>query len=668
MTAAMKLQNTCIQYLLGLLMTGFTFLSSVSAQGLHIATLANGSEFILVAQPLADATTVAWPATDGGDDFGSITSGSLTLVADLDAALGGEADESAPAIVVAVGGAAVSDLKAALDRLFDQRAPAPVRSTNKPPAVEGRLERRLGSPGSDATIRLEIALPAPDDLERSAAEVLWDLVPDLLGGDLEGLRSRIDDDRALLEARSNAEVAEMAVSGLRLGLARIAESPNIRADAVHASVRRLEVRRAALLESHPEAAHRVLDLWLSGGDAALREFLFAAEGVTLAAVRNAAMTWLPRHPGNVVLTLPPRTFNPRFASPPQIMQLENGLTAAVLERPGTQLATMCMRPVVVPDLDNEMAAAVLSRIARELRDADNRPGWVRVGANPPQLELALPADGFAELGEVLQSTLATVARDTTPVLSEGGDARRRAIRMMAGLLGVAEGTALSPASLLEGPNIALGIVATDGESAAEALRKFWAFSTSSGSGATVRSVDPVPKTREAAPGRGSVLVVALNLAIAHDEVVEAVFGELLRQRAEDLLPEGSIEVLHPFVPGHKVLLLVATADTMLDDLEGQLDDSWKSLIRPATDDELGGVRRLVAARSAAEWSGSTGRARRGAAVAAGVVPWRTASELEMATLSVSSEIVNNILQYLGDWRALDNTGAGLLPIVEIEKK
>lgn len=669
MTPAMRVQGACLQCFICFLVVAVGCVTPVAAQALHHSRLANGSELLVVAEPLADATTVAWPSpVVGKEQVVFVTSGDLTLIADLEASLGGDVSETAPAVVVAVGGASVPDLRAFLDRVFAGRPPAIKPEPVRDAVVEGGFERRLGAPGGEAELRLEVLLPPADSTERSSIEVLWDLLPGLLDGGLEGVRSRIDGDRGLLEARTDSEDADLAVRRLRISLASIAEEPNLRPAQVEASRRRLLVRRQAFLERHPDAAQHLLELWISGGADAVREFLFAVDGVTTEGVRDAARQWLPRHPGNVVLVLPPRTFNPRFAAPPQILQLDNGLSAAILERSGPQLATLCLRPVVVPDLDHEAAATILSRLAREIRDDEERPGWVWVGAQPAQLELALPAEQFAQLGEVLQSALGRVAGDTQPVMAEGGSARRRALRLMAGLLGVADGSTLSPATLLRTGNLALGVVAEDGEAAMEAVQKFWATNGAFDGGAATSAVVPVPRTREAAPGNDSVMVVGLELAVASGEVLALAVADLLSQRGDALLPEGTVEILSPFVPGHRVLLLVASAGGPLDFVEGRLKEGWAAFTAPVTETELVEIRRRVAAAAAARWSGATGQARRCAAVAAGAARWRLAAELEMSALSVPVETVNSVLGEFSSFENQHNTGAGILPIIEIENR
>jgi hypothetical protein len=43
------------------------------------------------------------------------------------------------------------------------------------------------------------------------------------------------------------------------------------------------------------------------------------------------------------------------------------------------------------------------------------------------------------------------------------------------------------------------------------------------------------------------------------------------------------------------------------------------------------------------------------------------SDLEMSILAVSAESVNSILAGFADWKSLHNTGAGALPIVELDQ-
>lgn len=666
MTAAMKVQRSCLQGFLLLTAVGLCHTTPLEAQALHTERLSNGTPLVVVAEPLSSATTVVWPAA-AGEPISPVTSGDLTLIADLEVALSALPDGEAPPVVVVVGGASLAELRGMLERSLEGRKPATVTTISSDVVDEGRMERRLGSPGADAEIRLRVNLPPPSDPGRTSAEVLWDLVPEVLAGDLSGLRSRTDGDEGVLEARIDADRADLALKQLRLGLARIAEDPKLRDEQVEKAARRLLVKRRALLEKHPEAALLVLDLWLGGGTDAVREFLFAAEGVTPAGVREAARQWLPQHPGSVVVILPPHALNPRFASPPDVLQLEGGLTAAVLERSGSPLSVVCLRPVVVPDLDDEMAATILTRVAGELRASPQRPGWVQVTTTPPQLELAAPSAGFAELVEALRTALDTVSDDQRGIPFESGDSRRRALRLMAGVLGVAEGSELTPIALLRQDNLSLGVVAEDGEAAAEAIRKFWASGGETAGVTTNRGQPLLPKTREAVAGNRSSMVVAVKLSTARDEALPLVLAEILVARGSSLFPDHTVEVLDPFVPGRPVLLLVVTAVVPVDVLEKSLQKQWKTLTAPVNDGELSSAKRRVAASAAKRWSGATGRAARCAAVATGAVWWRPPAEMEMSILTVSAETVNLMLSGLVEWDTLEVVAAGVLPIVEVDK-
>jgi len=665
MTAAMKVQHPCLQCFLLSVAAASSGVAPLSAQALHSERLANGTVLVVVAEPLSDATTVVWRAMDG-EAPSVVTSGDMTLISDLEAAFALQVDAPAPPVVIAAGGAPLAEIRGVLERTLAGRPPAPPQPLFSDPIDEARMERRLGAPGSEAEIRLRVNLPPPDDPTRTSAEVLWDLLPEVLAGDLAGLRSRVDGNVGFLEARVDAERADLALRQLRLGLARIAEDPRLRDEEVEAAARRLTVQRRAFLEKHPEAALHLLVLWSEGGIAAVREYLFAAEGVTLGGVREAARSWLPQHPGSVVVILPPQALNPRFASPPQVVQLESGLAAAILERPGAPLSVVCLRPVVVPDLDDEMAATILTRIARELRAGAERPGWIEVASTPPRLEMAAPADSFAELAEALRAATDNVADDQRSIPFEPGDARRRALRLTAGVLGIAEGSELAPITLLRQDNLALGVVAEDGEAAAEAVRKFWAGRVPAG-GATVRPMAPVPKTREAIAGNQSSVVVTLELPLGLGVAQPMVLADLLVGRGSLRFPEATVEVLAPFVPGRSVLLLVVTAVSPLEDLEAALEKGWKAVTAAVTEEELARARRRVAAAAAARWSGATGQARRCAAVAAGAARWQPASELEMNILSVPEETVNLLLSGL-QWETLQFTAAGVLPIGELERQ
>ena len=163
-------------------------------------------------------------------------------------------------------------------------------------------------------------------------------------------------------------------------------------------------------------------------------------------------------------------------------------------------------------------------------------------------------------------------------------------------------------------------------------------------------------------------MVALDLAVASDEALALVVGDLLASRGSALLTGGTVEVLHPFVPGHLVLLVTVSAEGTMDVVETMLREKWASLTGPSNEEELAEVRRRVAATNAAVWSGATGRACRCAAVASGAVGWRTAADLEMTILTVPLEIVDSTLGEFADFAGLPNTGAGVLPIVDLEDR
>jgi len=135
-----------------------------------------------------------------------------------------------------------------------------------------------------------------------------------------------------------------------------------------------------------------------------------------------------------------------------------------------------------------------------------------------------------------------------------------------------------------------------------------------------------------------------------------------------LFPDATVEVLDPWVPGHSVLLVVVTAVSPLEALEARLQTGWKTLTAPVQEDELIQARRQTAAATAARWSGATGRARRCAAVAAGAARWRPVSEMEMSILSVPAENANLVLSSLGRLEDLPITAAGVLPIVDPDKR
>ena len=87
--------------------------------------------------------------------------------------------------------------------------------------------------------------------------------------------------------------------------------------------------------------------------------------------------------------------------------------------------------------------------------------------------------------------------------------------------------------------------------------------------------------------------------------------------------------------------------------------------RPAWAEEL---RRRVAAATSAEMSGVAGHARRCAATAAGALAWHQPAEFELEILTQSPEGVSRLLAGFGDWASLETTGAGTLPITDLEPR
>lgn len=629
----------------------------VSAQALHTERIPGGCELVFVTQTLAGATTVAWPVAEG--EIRSVTLGQLNLVPNVEAALAGV--DPPPPVVVVVGGAQFTEVRSAIERALEGRAPAPV-PPKREAEDEGGVDRRLGSPDRGAVIRLEVPLPPPDDWRRSTVEVLWEMMPELVATAQPGFRSRIDADRAILEGPVDEELADLALRRLRVAINRIGDSPAVDGDRVQAVHARLEVRRRAQLGTHPDGARVLVERWLGGGVAGIREYLFGLEGVTESSVREAARTWLPQHPGRAVLILPPRVFNPRFAPGPDVLRLDNDASVAILERAVTGLSVLSLRPILLPDIDGELTATVLARIATLLRASEAPPGWVRVAGTPPILELASSPDGLPELVEVLADALEDVAEDDRPIETEGGSARRRALQLMAGVLGLTERAELSPAIVLRPSNLAVGVVAPDAETAAEALAKFRLGGIDPTTALIGQTVQPVPRTREAAPGDESAMVVALDVGVATSATAMDVAAEVLRRRIAELGIAASVEVLRPVVPGRMVLLPVVQAQGPLDELEAGLAKAWPRLTTDLSEQEADAASRAVAARLAAETSGALGQARWCAAVAAGTDPWRSSEDLEREVLGITAEDLDPVLGVLPVWEDLATTGAGVLPV------
>ncbi len=632
------------------------------AQALGSSRLANGTWLVSVAEPEAAATTVAWPeiAEDGTLRVESMTSGELTLVADVADALS-RTDGPAPPVIVTVGRAASAELVAAVARGVADRGveQLPV-STAKAPA-EGGLERRLGAPGSDAALSLRIPLPPAGDPRRSAVEVLAGMLPTLLARETPGLLLRWEDDAFVLECRQPPEAATLGLTRLRLALARLAASPALDRPAVERVRVRQQVRRRAELEQHPDGASRVVRRWCAAGLDGVRELLFGLDGVTADSVREAAQGWLPLHPGAAVLLLPPQALNPHFAAGPRRLVLPNNLTAVVLERPAAPLAVLTVRPVVIPGIDDAGAATVLTRLAARIRAAAEPPGWVRVEETPPRLELAAEPDSLPELCEALAAGLDAVMNDTGEVVP-GDGARPRVLALLGQILGVGGEEALTAARLLRPDNLALGAVAPDSDAASEALDKFLG---QLGGGTDVlhgQSVSVTPKTRVAVPGTVSDLAVVLDLPADADLPLRAVLRDLIVTRGRRLLPAFDVEVLDPLLPGRPTLVLLVQGEADLDKLENTVAERWNEWLEVPGEAELALLRRAVASRLAARASGVLGEARVCAGMAAGGDSWQPAAEIERAVLAESAEDLTPALAPWTRWKELVTAGAGPLPV------
>ena len=631
------------------------------SQVLHSERLANGSEFFLVVEPEATATTVAWPAAgeEGNVAIRWITRGDLTLVADVEAALDGNGP--APPVVGAVGGAGLDELRAAISRALAGREPAVLPETRPSALDEGGMERRLGAPGSDALVRLRLPLPPEDDLRRDAVDLLAEMIPGLLSRQVPHLRMRREGSTVVLERTVAPERAEEELSRLRLALARLAEAPNLDATAMEAVRRRLKVRRLAELEIHPQGAERLVRVWLSGGTTAIRRELFGLDSLTLDTLRADAAAWLAGHPGQGVLLLPAQALNPRFRAAPTPLTLANNLNAVILERPASSLSALALRPILLPDLDGETAALVLARLAARIRGLEGAPGWIRVGTDPAELELATAPDGFPELCEVLAAGLRGLVQDANAIRGGPGP-KHRALQLMGNLLGLdGEGPA-TPARLLRPNNLALGAVVPDEGTAAEALKKFLSHVGGGEPGLQAQQIPAKPRVRAPMAGTRSALAVLLPVAGSPADPAVDLAATLLLERAQRLLPKLSVKVLRPIVPGRRSLVLVLEGETSVDRLDRQVKDAWKEWLLPAKESELDPVKRRVAVRRVVDRNGALGAARLCADVAAGAGPWRPPGEIERSIVAAGAEDLAPILAGWADFYTLRTTAAGPFPV------
>ncbi len=641
-----------------------TCASPAAGQALHTERLPNGTVFIAVSTPEATATSVAWPVMDGHGrpSVTAIARGDLGLLPDAEAALTG--DGPAPPVVVAAGSVDVGGLRNLLERVLAKRSPAAISVQPPAPPDEGGIERRLEPPGTPATLRLVLPLPPPGSALRDPAEVLGLMIPGLITVRGLTLRGRLTPDAVVLESAIDAADGDDAVSRLRLALAQVTEAPNLDPAAVAAMRTRLEVQRRARLEEMPAGASTLVSIWLKAGTGGVRRFLFGLDGVNVATVRNAATIWLTSHPGHAVLLLPPQALNPRFATPPRPKLLGNGLNTVLLERPASDLTALTLRPILIPDFDRQSAALILTRLAAQIRASDEAPGWIRVGVDPPELELATAPDGFPQLCEVLTSSLQTLTADQHPVHSEPGP-RQRALQLMAAVLGFPESGAMTPARLLQPSNLAIGAVVADAGTAGEAVAKFLA--TLGGPAARVRSqeIPSAPETRAPMPGTRSVLIVALPVGPLTPRPVADLAAALVETRTKLALRGADVTLRRPVVPGQPVVLLEIGLTAELNQLATRLEKAWKKITALPPDTELEPLQHAAAASEAARRNGALGAARLCAAQAAGADMWRPAGGYERMIMSLGPDDLKPVLERWKDFAALHTTGAGPFPVKDL---
>jgi hypothetical protein len=233
------------------------------------------------------------------------------------------------------------------------------------------------------------------------------------------------------------------------------------------------------------------------------------------------------------------------------------------------------------------------------------------------------------------------------------------------VLGLAEGVESSPAVLLRPGNLAVGLVSPDAETALESIAKFGLGGAVPADAPLGRAVEPVPRTREAAPGTESTLVMVLEPIVATGDLAMRVVAEVVAERARARGLAEHIEVVHPVVPGRRVALLVLRAAGELSALERRTEKAWPAMSANVDEDELAAVRPRLAAAVATAASGPLGRARLCAAAAAGDVTWRTPADLELEIISLSAEQVNGVLAQLPGWDGVPTTASGVLPVPKI---
>jgi len=333
----------------------------------------------------------------------------------------------------------------------------------------------------------------------------------------------------------------------------------------------------------------------------------------------------------------------------------------ILERPASSLSALALRPILLPDLDGETAALVLARLAARIRGVEGAPGWIRVGTDPAELELATAPDGFPELCEVLAAGLRGLVHDSKAIRGGPGP-KHRALQLMGDLLGLDGEGPVTPARLLRPNNLALGAVVPDEGTAAEALKKFLSHVGGGEPGLQEQQIPATPRVRAPMAGTRSALAVLLPVAGSPADPAVDLAATLLLERAQRLLPDLSVKVLRPIVPGRRSLLLVLEGEASVDRLDRQVKDAWKDWLLPAKESELDPVKRRLAVRRVADRNGALGAARLCADVAAGAGPWRPPGEIERSIVAAGAEDLAPILAGWVDFHTLQTTAAGPFPV------
>jgi len=633
--------------------------SGLAAQALSTGRTDGGTEILLITHPLAEQTAACWPDSTRKEDVYCIRNSNLLFDPTFETALNDM--PSPPPVLIIVGGPGRRDVFDLIRRVEAGRETTEVSSDpdshTVPPTSFGEnlVERRLSAPGSASVLRLEIPLPPASDPGRSALECFWRFLPGLLGNDFPEIRARIDGSIGIIETGVDAARADTRLSTLRLALARISGDPELDPEEVRAESQRLLIARAAALETPTIAAEELVRRWLSGGRAGVREYLFGIGVVDFEAVRHALRTWLARHPGRALISLPPRVFQPRFAPAPRVETLENDLNAAILERPEAGLSALVMRPVLLSGITGDAEAVVLTRLGARIRALGFPVPRVTVSKNPPRIELIGADDDFPLLVEALQAGLDAVVDDDSP-LPESLEVRDRALRLLGRFLSLNSGGDFSAREILAPENLVIGAVAPDVESAMEALVKFGIGGSKQDRQPVVSSISGSLKHREATAGSRSA--IAISLEYPGPWPVPVFLEEIFSQRAGDLWPDFRFEVFRPLVPGRDVTILLIEGEAGVRELEESVRKGIDSLLAPVDENTMEELRRRVSRKEASVSDGVSGRARICAETAAGLRAWSTPASQQMKILGMEPDSINTVLEHMRGKDGMQWTAAG----------